>query len=83
VEAVQRRLGFFQAIQRVLLGLDDVLEGAAAAEVEVTRVALVVAEEAACPVGVALPGAVLTEAGSGDLAEQVEQSRWLGRWSEE
>jgi hypothetical protein len=81
VEERESSVRLFQGVEWVLLGLGDVVEETAdGAEVEVTGVALVVEEdEAACPVGVALGGAILAKAVEGDMADKVEQSWRLGR----
>lgn len=74
-------MGLLDAAKGVLLGVGDVLKEAGdVGGLEVARVALVVKEdEPVGPVGVALGGAVLAEPGEGDLADEVEQARGLGR----
>jgi hypothetical protein len=74
-------VSLFQAVERIFLGWGDVFEERAdVAQLEVARVAFVVAEDpTACPAGVAFPGSVLTKVVPRHLADEVEQARGLGR----
>ncbi len=74
-------VGFFQTGQGVLLGLGHVFQEAA--HVSVRKVAgmpfFVEENQRARPVSEAFAGNILAEAHSGDLADEVEKRRRLGR----
>jgi hypothetical protein len=77
VEEGEGGVGCFQAAQRLLFGLGDVLQEAAeVAEVAVARMAFVVEQnQAACPVGAVFSRSIVAEACLRHLADEVEETR--------